>query len=63
MNASNVPVIVPSIMLNVLSMHRDTGRILWIGEANQPGMMFFGYSFYKRGDGTKLILMACQNGL
>ncbi|NOX54425.1 MAG: hypothetical protein GXP27_08275, partial [Planctomycetes bacterium] len=45
------------------AVHRDTGKIEWVSEANQPGAYFFGYSLYRRDDGSKLILMACQNGL
>ncbi|HID76608.1 MAG TPA: hypothetical protein EYP56_11485 [Planctomycetaceae bacterium] len=45
------------------AINRDTGQVEWTSEANQPGAYFFGYSYYERGDGSKLILMACQNGL
>jgi hypothetical protein len=46
-----------------VAVQRDTGRIAWTGEANQPGAYFFGYSYFGREDGSKLILAACQNGL
>jgi hypothetical protein len=46
-----------------VAMNRDTGKVEWISEADQPGTYFFGYSYYQRDDGTKLLLMACQNGL
>ena len=46
-----------------VAMNRDTGEIEWVSEANQPGAYFFGYSYYQRDDGGKLLLMACQNGL
>ena len=46
-----------------VAMNRDTGKVEWISDANQPGTYFFGYSYYQRDDRTKLLLMACQNGL
>ncbi|WP_165971901.1 PQQ-binding-like beta-propeller repeat protein [Paenibacillus piri] len=46
-----------------VAMNRDTGEIAWISEANQPGSMFFGYSYYVKKDGTTLILANVQNGL
>ncbi len=46
-----------------VAMKRDTGEVEWISAANQPGNYFFGYSFYRRADGSKLIFMACSNGL
>ena len=46
-----------------LAMNRDSGQVEWIGAANQPGAYFFGYSYYKRDDGSKLLMMACTNGL
>ncbi len=46
-----------------VACQRDTGRIEWISEANQPGSYFFGYSSFRCSDGTQLILTACQNGL
>ena len=42
---------------------RDSGEVAWIGAENQPGHLFFGYSYYQRDDGSKLLLMACRNGL
>ena len=41
----------------------DTGEVDWTSAPNQPGAYFFGYSFYQQDDGSKIILMACQNGL
>ncbi len=41
----------------------ETGEVVWTSAANQPGAYFFGYSYDVREDGSKLILMACQNGL
>jgi hypothetical protein len=46
-----------------VACRRDTGRIEWISEANQPGAYFFGYCCFRRSDETRLIFMACQNGL
>lgn len=46
-----------------VACRRDTGRIEWTSEANQPGSYFFGYSPFRRSDGTQLIFTACQNGL
>ncbi len=46
-----------------VALQRDSGKVCWTSEANQPGTYFFGYSWYDRSDGTKLILMACRNGL
>jgi len=46
-----------------VAMNRDTAAVEWISEANQPGAYFFGYSYYVCQDGSKLILMACVNGL
>ncbi len=46
-----------------VAMNRDTAEVEWISESNQPGAYFFGYSCYMRQDGSKLILMACTNGL
>jgi hypothetical protein len=46
-----------------LALNRDTGEVEWTSAANQPGSMFFGYSYFTRDDGSKLILMACTNGL
>jgi len=41
----------------------DSGEVDWTSAPNQPGAYFFGYSFYRRDDGSKILLMACQNGL
>jgi len=49
--------------LRTVAMNRDTGKVEWTSEANQPGMYFFGYSYFVRDDGSKLLLMACSNGL
>jgi hypothetical protein len=46
-----------------LARRRDSGEVEWSSAPNQPGAYFFGYSYYDRDDGSKLILMACQNGL
>ena len=46
-----------------VAINRDTGKVEWISESNQPGRLFFGYSYFVRDDGSKLILMACSNGL
>lgn len=46
-----------------VAMKRDTGEIAWTSEANQPGNYFFGYSYYLRPDGSRLILMSASNGL
>lgn len=46
-----------------LAIDRDTGKVEWASAANQPGSMFFGYSYFNCDDGSKLVLMACNNGL
>lgn len=46
-----------------VALDRDTAEIIWTSETNQPGAYFFAYSYYQRKDGSKLILMACKNGL
>ena len=46
-----------------VAMRRDTGEVDWTSAPNQPGAYFFGYSWFQRDDGSKLILTACQNGL
>ena len=46
-----------------MAIGRDTGNVAWTGAANQPGAYFFGYSYYRAGDGSKIIFAACQNGL
>lgn len=46
-----------------VAKHRDTGETVWVSPANQPGALFFGYSYYVRADGSKIILMAATNGL
>lgn len=46
-----------------VALERDTGAVAWISPANQPGAYFFGYSWYQRADGTKLVFAAMTNGL
>ncbi len=46
-----------------MAFDRDTGQVEWISAPNQPGAYFFGYSYYRREDGSKLIFMACAKGL
>ena len=46
-----------------IAMNRDTGATVWTSAANQPGSYFFGYSYYQRTDGSRLILAANTNGL
>lgn len=46
-----------------VAIERDSGNVRWASAANQPGNYFFGYSYYDCRDGSKLILMACKNGL
>ena len=46
-----------------VAISRDTGKVVWTSEANQPGGLFFGYSYYLRPDGSRLILTASSNGL
>ncbi|MFH1921304.1 MAG: PQQ-binding-like beta-propeller repeat protein [Planctomycetota bacterium] len=46
-----------------VAVNRDSGKIEWTSAANQPGSMFFGYSYFNRDDGSKLILLASNNGL
>ncbi len=46
-----------------VAMDRDSGEVVWVSAANQPGAYFFGYSYYVRGDGSKLVLVASTNGL
>ena len=46
-----------------VAMNCKTGEVEWISAANQPGAYFFGYSYYVREDNSKLIFMACRNGL
>lgn len=46
-----------------VACNRDTAKIEWVSDANQPGTYFFGYSSFRRPDGTQLVFMACQNGL
>jgi hypothetical protein len=46
-----------------VALDRHTGEVAWISPANQPGSYFFGYSYYVRDDGSKLVLAASQEGL
>jgi len=46
-----------------VAIRRDTGEVDWTSAPNQPGAYFFGYSWFRHDDGSKLILTACQNGL
>lgn len=46
-----------------VAMNRDTGRIEWKSPANQPGQLFFGYTYFNRDDGSKLVFAASQKGL
>ncbi len=46
-----------------VALDRDTGEVAWISPDNQPGAYFFGYSYYVRADGGRLLMVACTNGL
>jgi len=46
-----------------VAINRDTGHVEWTSAANEPGNYFFGYSYFTRDDGSKLLFMACRNGL
>lgn len=46
-----------------VAYHRDSGRLAWISAANQPGDMFFGFSYYTRSDGAKILLVRADDGL
>jgi outer membrane protein assembly factor BamB len=46
-----------------VALRRESGEVAWISAANQPGAYFFGYSYYVREDGSKLLLQAATNGL
>lgn len=46
-----------------VALERDTGAVAWISPDNQPGSYFFGYSYFARADGSKLVLVASTNGL
>jgi hypothetical protein len=46
-----------------VAMERDTGKLAWTSEANHPGFYFFGYSWFERSDGVRLVLAAAPNGL
>jgi hypothetical protein len=46
-----------------VALSRDTGEMVWMSAPNQPGSIFFGYSYYCCEDGAKIILAAAANGL
>ncbi|NUQ65042.1 MAG: PQQ-binding-like beta-propeller repeat protein [Pirellulales bacterium] len=46
-----------------VAMNRDSGEVVWTSHSNQPGSMFFGYSYFLRPDGSRLIFMSAANGL
>jgi len=46
-----------------VALDRDTGEVAWISADNQPGSYFFGYSYYVRADGSRLLMVASTNGL
>ncbi len=46
-----------------VARHRDSGKVAWVSAANQPGAYFFGYTYFARNDGSKLLLASCRNGL
>jgi hypothetical protein len=46
-----------------VAMERDSGQVAWAGAANHPGFYFFGYTWFEREDGVRLILAATPNGL
>lgn len=45
------------------ALSRESAEVVWISPENQPGSYFFGYSYYQRKDGSKLLLQASTNGL
>ncbi len=46
-----------------VARERDTGRLAWESAPNQPGNYFFGYSYFRRNDGSALLLAPSRNGL
>ena len=46
-----------------VALSQSTGNIEWISPRNQPGESFFGYSYYSRENGNKILFMAAHNGL
>ena len=46
-----------------VALRRESGEVAWTSPDNQPGAYFFGYSYYVREDGSKLLLQAATNGL
>ncbi|MEX0643076.1 MAG: hypothetical protein WD468_10270 [Pirellulales bacterium] len=46
-----------------VAMNRDSAQVDWVSESNQPGNLFFGYSYFVQPDSSKLIFLACINGL
>ena len=41
-----------------VALRRDDGRMEWTSQANQPGAYFFGFSYCRAGDGSKILLAA-----
>jgi len=46
-----------------VARNRDTGDVAWVSAANQPGRIFFGYSYYRCKGGSRIILAPAANGL
>lgn len=46
-----------------LALRRDDGQVAWASAANEPGNYFFGYSYYRNDDGSKILFAAVANGL
>ena len=46
-----------------VALYRESGEVAWVSPDNQPGAYFFGYSYFVRKDGSKLLLQAATNGL
>jgi hypothetical protein len=63
--SGGTPLVIAHEHLNArtVAIHRDTGKMVWTSAANQPGMYFFGYSYYNRPDGSKIVLTPSTNGL
>ncbi len=45
------------------ALNAQTGNTEWISRENQPGAIFFGFSYYKQPNGIIMILVSSQNGL
>ncbi len=45
------------------AMDCETGERVWTSPANQAGAYFFGYSLYRREDGSVLLFVSCRTGL